>query len=287
VAAMVRSGRAAGTGGAWLVGAGSVGAGSVGAGLVGAGPSRRVPSHTRRADRLQLICFPFAGGGPAAFSTWPGLLPPDVDVLCVQPPGRGERLAEPPLRRLDDLVDDLVDALLRADPTAAPTVFFGHSLGAVAAFEVARSLRRRGHPSPDRLLVSGAAAPQTPNTAQVHRMSDEDLLEHTRALGGTPDELLRDPKLRAVVLPALRADFAMHETYRYRPEPPLDCPVTAFAGTDDAEVPPTEAALWRTQTTAGFDLHPLPGGHFFLHSARAALLGLIAEALAPLRGAYR
>jgi medium-chain acyl-[acyl-carrier-protein] hydrolase len=232
--------------------------------------------------RARLICFPFAGGGPTAFSGWAESLPDHIELCCVQAPGRGERLAETPLTRVDQLVDALGPELAR---TTRPTAFFGHSLGAVVAFETARWLRRRGHPLPSRLFVSGSAAPQAPVTTTAHQLPDEEFCAHVAAIGGTPRELLDDPRFRRVVLPALRADFAMHETYTCAADTPLECPITAFGGAEDPEATPQKIRSWQSQTTNDFGCQVVPGGHFYLRTARDELLRRIVAELAAVPGA--
>ncbi|MEV4470098.1 AMP-binding protein [Nonomuraea salmonea] len=227
---------------------------------------------------VRLVCFPYAGGGVNAYSTWGELLPPHVELVCAQPPGRGPRLTERPLEWVAELVAGL-GPRLAADPHPR-TFLFGHSLGAIVAFEVARWLRRNGHPEPAGLLVAGSASPQTPITARVHLLPDDDLLAHVGTLGGTDRRLVDDERLRPVLLPALRADFTMHETYRYTPDEPLDCPVTAFAGSHDDDAPVEDVLGWREQTGGTFRLEVLDGGHFFIASERERLLALIGDALA-------
>ncbi|MEV6596475.1 AMP-binding protein [Actinoplanes sp. NPDC051346] len=234
------------------------------------------------APSVRLLCFPYAGGTAATYAGWRDLLPDGVDVLAVQPPGRAERLSEPALRDLDALVLAVGHAVISDELTEVPTVFFGHSLGATVAFEVARWLQRTGHPPVARLIVSGASAPQVPVTARVHRLAEDEMWAHVEALGGTPAQLSADPQLRAVLGPTLRADFAAHETYRYRDDSPLECPITALAGEQDAEAPVADVDRWAEQTVGPFDRHVLPGGHFFVRTARDALLDRVRRTLDPM-----
>jgi medium-chain acyl-[acyl-carrier-protein] hydrolase len=176
----------------------------------------------------------------------------------------------------------LVRALAQglANWTDRPFVLFGHSTGALVAFELARRLEQEGR-LPAQLLVSGCGAPQLPpgRPGQIHDLPDADFLEQLRALGGMPDAMLANPELRDLFLPILRADFKLTETYRYVPGVPLRCPVTAFTGLEDRFVSRQSAEAWRDQTTGAFALYTLPSDHLFLISDRHLLLQLLASKL--------
>lgn len=229
---------------------------------------------------LKLFCFPYAGGTAAAFRTWHKGLPRNVEVHAVQLPGRANRVGEqvPPsfAQLIEDLLSELIDAL---NPGFA---FFGHSMGAILAYEVARTLRRYRLPLPVRLFLSGHRAPHVPRVGNaVHAASDDDLIASVRRLGGTPEDVLANPELLQLVLPTLRADFRLCETYRYRPEPPLAMPITAFGGTDDGEATREELDAWREHTTGSFRVHMIPGEHFFVHSAESTVLECLCRELNP------
>jgi medium-chain acyl-[acyl-carrier-protein] hydrolase len=232
---------------------------------------------------LRLICLPYAGGSAVVFRPWAEPLAPLAEVCAVQLPGRGSRLTEPPLRELPEIVEALADALRPC--WQRPFAFFGHSMGALIAFELARRLRREGAPPPQILFVSGRRAPQTPGTeSPTYELPDPEFIEHLRGLNGTPAELLANPELMQLMLPVLRADFAVCQTYAYRDEPPLECPISVFGGlSDSADRDQLEG--WRTQTRAAFSLHMLPGDHFFLHSSRRLLLRTIAARLSQTKSA--
>jgi medium-chain acyl-[acyl-carrier-protein] hydrolase len=175
-------------------------------------------------------------------------------------------------------MDSLVDALTQAIVLwlDRPFVFFGHSMGAMVAFELVRRLRAEGRPLPMHLLVSGRRAPQIPNDEpELHALPEKDLIKELRVLNGTPPELLEDHSFMALLLPVLRADLAVCETYRYRPHVPLDIPISAFGGADDPEVSVDRLSAWREQTLAPFQQFVMPGDHFFLHSSEQALVGAI------------
>jgi medium-chain acyl-[acyl-carrier-protein] hydrolase len=229
---------------------------------------------------VRLLCFPCAGAGASLYQSWIGALGPEIDVWPIELPGRESRWGEPLIVRMAPLVQRLVHDLESA--LEPPFSFFGHSMGAFIAFELARKLRRDGGPLPTRLIVSAARAPQIPDSDQpLHAKPDAELLKEIRRLNGIPASLLDTPDLVKILLPTLRADLAVCETYTYRDrgEPPLSCSVSAYGGADDHAVPRHFLAGWRHQTTADFNVRIFPGGHFFLQTARDALLRVISEEL--------
>jgi medium-chain acyl-[acyl-carrier-protein] hydrolase len=185
---------------------------------------------------------------------------------------------EPALTRVPPLVAALAEGLRQY--LGKPFAFFGHSMGAVLGFELARLLRDQGLPQPVRLFVSAHRAPQLPDARPpLHDLPEPELVQALRRLKGTPEEILRHAELLELMLPLLRADFAVAETYTYVAAAPLRCPISAFGGDADAEVGCDQLAAWSAQTQDGFRLRMLPGDHFFLVSARPALLQAIGEAL--------
>jgi surfactin synthase thioesterase subunit len=232
-----------------------------------------------QAAAVRLFCLPYAGGSASAYRGWPALAPARLEVCPLELPGRGGRIGEPPLTRLRPLADALAGAL--APYAHQPYAVFGHSMGGLLAFEVTRTLRRRGLPLPLHLFVSAAAAPDVPRTRPpVHWAPDADVLQELRVLGGTPKELLDDEELMELMLPTVRADFSILETYEYRPERPLPVPLTVFGGTDDPLVPVRDLDGWRDQSSAGARLCLVSGGHFYLHPAAAELMTVMAGAAA-------
>jgi medium-chain acyl-[acyl-carrier-protein] hydrolase len=213
--------------------------------------------------RLRLFCFPYAGGGALVFRNWSDGLPADVEVCPVQLPGRGTRLMEHPFTQLPPLVAALAQAL--SPLLDKPFAFFGHSLGALVSFELARQLRRQYGVHPVRLFVSAGRAPQIPHRGPpIHILPEKEFLAELRRLNGTPSELLDHKELMVIMLPLLRADFAVYETYVYSSEPPLNCPISAFGGLQDRKVNNSDLEAWRAQTNISFSLRMFPGDHFFL-----------------------
>ncbi|MEU7907103.1 alpha/beta fold hydrolase [Actinoplanes sp. NPDC049118] len=221
----------------------------------------------RPAATVRLFCFPYAGGGATAFQPWVPRLPATVEVWPVCLPGREQRLFDPAYTSLPDLVAELREAL--AGPMAdspVPVAFFGHSLGALLAFELARSLREHGDAEPSTLVLSGRAAPHRAPGRRLATLPDDAFVAAVQRFGATPSAALDHPEVRELCLPMLRADFTMAETYTYRPGPPLDCPVTTWAGKDDPGATPDLVEQWAGYTTGPVRHRTFPGGHFFLHT---------------------
>lgn len=227
--------------------------------------------------KLRLFCFPYSGGGAHIFRMWANKLPALVEVCPIELPGRGTRLKEPLFTHLPPLVEALVQSLEKH--LDKPFAFFGHSMGGLISFELARSLRRQHIPGPVHLFVSGRSAPQLPLEPPMHLLPEAEFMNELRRLNGTPKEVLEHEELMQLMLPILRADFTICETYDYGPEPPLDCPITAFGGFRDESVTPDRVEAWREQTRATFLVHMLSGDHFFLHSAQAILLQILSQEL--------
>ena len=234
----------------------------------------------RGSARTLLFCFPPAGGGPSAFRGWPAALPTTVDVRVLALPGRESRFAERPV------ID--VPAIADAVRTAAdrPFAFYGHSLGGLLAFEVIRELRRTGAPLPERCVVGGSRAPHLVDPlADIVLKPDEEFLDVIGALGGVPSEVLANPELMELLLPALRCDFTWYHEYHHTDEEPLPVPITGIAATGDEVTRPELVAGWREHTSAGFRQYTIDGGHFFLQDRLATVTELVAAELEPAAGA--
>ena len=232
----------------------------------------------RPQARLRLFCFPYAGGGALIFRTWADGLPADVEVCPIQLPGRGTRLMEPLFTQLSPLIQALAQALLPL--LDKPFAFFGHSLGALVSFALARQLRRQYGVQPVHLFVSAGRAPQLPHQGlPVHTLPEEDFLAELRRLNGTPSAMLEHEELMQIALPVLWADFAVYETYVYATELPLNCPISTFGGLRDRTVSQSDLEAWREQTSGSFSLQMFPGDHFFLNTTQPLLLRVLSQEL--------
>jgi medium-chain acyl-[acyl-carrier-protein] hydrolase len=232
------------------------------------------------AARLRLVCLAHAGGGGSVLRPWSVRMPAGVELCAVQLPGREARFGEPAITRMRPLVAALAEGL--APELDRPFALFGHSLGALLAYELARCLRDTDRPGPVHLFASGSAAPHArPPRTPVHALPEAEFIAELRRRGGTPPAVLEHAELMQLLLPTLRADFAVSDTYEFTPGPPLACPVTAFGGAEDASVAPPEVERWREVTSGPFAGRVLPGGHFFPYGpSQAALLEEVGRALA-------
>ncbi|WP_406097240.1 thioesterase II family protein [Kitasatospora purpeofusca] len=230
------------------------------------------PTATRR-----LVCFPHAGGSASFYFPVSAALCGPVDLLAVQYPGRQDRREEPGVQDLHRMADDVTEALSGRDDL--PLTLFGHSMGALVAFEVARRIERAGGRI-DHLFVSGRKGPSADGPELAHPLDDEAIVAEVRAMSGTDARLLEDEELLGMVLPALRGDYRALGAYRADRDAAVDCPVTAVVGDEDHWTPVPEAARWRDRTTAAFDLKVFPGGHFYLSDRAAEVIGMLREHLA-------
>jgi surfactin synthase thioesterase subunit len=236
---------------------------------------RRFPAPSAR---VRMYCFPFAGGSAAFYYEWGPALAPWIEVVPVQLPGRG-RLANLPhaldIREISVAVADAV-----AFDAGAPAVLFGHSMGAILAFEVACRLEESLVPV-RHLVVTGRPAPHIRSPeVPVSGLDRDGLVQVLRDYGATPEQVLADDELLDLTLPTVRADFRMIERYSYLPVAPLNCPLTAVGGSADPGVPAEAIRAWGRHTTGPFDAHILPGGHFFPLETGPALRTLLLHTLA-------
>lgn len=227
---------------------------------------------------LKMFCFPYAGGSTLIFRQWEDSLPPTVQLISVELPGRGSRLRDSCFLSLPVLVNELEEVILPL--LDKPFVFFGHSMGALIAFELARVLRRRHGLEPQTLFVAGRSAPQIPNSKPIsYNLPHDEFIQEIIRLDGTPKEVLEHAELMELMIPLLRADLQLVQTYEYVDGAPLGCPIVVYGGLEDGDVPREKLLPWKEQTHSDFALHMLPGGHFFIRSSSEQLLGMLAGEL--------
>ena len=235
----------------------------------------------KRTDApMRLFCFAYAGASAAIFREWMDLLAPTLEVMAVELPGHGSRRDEEPFTAVEPLVDTLVPALL--PELNKPFAIFGHSLGALIGYELARQLYTRTGHQPRRLFVAGHSAPgcKRKSSKLVHNLPEEEFIGELRRLNGTPPDILADSELMSLTLPLLRADFQMNETYEHRFFPLLSCPVSAYGALRDTEVSSEDISAWRHVTRGAFSSLLFEGDHFFIHSATPLLVRQIELELA-------
>ncbi|MEU6862292.1 thioesterase domain-containing protein [Streptomyces sp. NPDC046876] len=232
------------------------------------------------AATSRIVCLPHAGGAASAYQGWARHLPAGTELLAVQYPGRQDRLAEPCIESMAELAD-AVAAVLAGLPEL-PTAVFGHSMGALVAYEtVVRLARNAPGAPPVHLFVSATAAPApSAERRSLPALDDESLVAFTRRQGGTDPEVFEIPELRELLLPSLRADVRLLTDYRPAPQPVrLDVPLTAFGGDRDAGCPPGSLSTWAGLTTGAFTSRVFPGGHFWLQGREEELVHLVAAAV--------
>lgn len=231
------------------------------------------------SPRLRLYCFSHAGGDAASYLGWQAALAPDIEIWGVRLPGRGSRFHEAPYRSLDDAVA-AITPLIDAASAGIPYAFFGHSLGALTAFEVARSLRRQRLSEPTALIVSGADAPDTREPRpRLSALGNDALLDALTAFNGISADLLAQRELMELCLPTTRADFEMVETYRYTPDEPLAIPIDVFAGRTDTHINADRVLAWRNQTSTSCTVQWFDGDHFFIDAERDRVLPRLRDIL--------
>lgn len=230
---------------------------------------------------LRLFCFPYAGVGASAYFPWAREIPRGIELVGIQLPGRESRIQEEPFGKLSCITDELVEHL--HPHLDRPYALFGHSMGALIGFEVARRLRQEGAPAPERLFVSARRAPTIQEALpKIHKLPDDEFIREIRKRwGGIPDAVLREADLLQLLLPALRADVTVLETHIHTEGEPLDCPISAFGGTEDANLSHEDLHAWREHTRRDFRLRMFHGDHFFLRSQQRMILQALEQDLLP------
>lgn len=228
--------------------------------------------------RLRLFCLPYAGGGAAIYRAWPKEFPATIDVRAIRLPGREQRAAEPAWTNVRHVADALAKALLPL--LDQPFAFFGHSMGAAIAYETARVLAEDHGRTATGFMASGCRAPQlVSGKPPLYRLPDQHLLQELERLGGTPPSVLQNLELMQLMLPTLRSDLQLIETYVVSHPSGLGCPVIAFGGTDDHEIDRSELEAWRPISNGDFRLHMIDGDHFFINAERQRLIGVAVSEL--------
>ena len=230
--------------------------------------------------RSRLFCIPFAGGSASVFQGWPERLPAEIEVCALQMPGRQSHASAPPFNRMSPLVHAMCEAL--RDLLDLPYAIFGNCTGSLIAYEAVVRMGQLGLRPPDLLVVSCCRAAHLPDRdAPIHALPKDELRAELDRLGGTPEQVIAHPELIDLVLPVLRADFELAETYRHRERPPLNVPIHALHGRDDPIVSAREVERWRDLTAAAFSIKDLPGGHYLIDSHADDLLSELLSMLAP------
>ncbi|SHO57793.1 thioesterase II family protein [Vibrio quintilis] len=227
---------------------------------------------------LRLICLPHAGGGASAYATWAKLLPVHTELVALQLPGREDRLAEPMIDSMPALVNILLPYLLQLSDK--PYVLFGHSMGAVLAYEICQMMLRTGQRLPEHLIVSGREAPRLSRADNLHLVPDQELTEAMIKLEPQSQAVFDHPELAAISLPVIRNDYRLINGYRYHPDSQrLNLPLTAISGDDDPELLPGDMSAWQEVTEGHFSWHRFSGGHFYLKPHREGVVRIIADVM--------
>ena len=235
----------------------------------------------RTEPKLRLFCLPYAGGSASLFRGWDKLLPEEVEICPVELPGRGTRLGEPAVSDMRSLVSPMAEGLEFL--INLPYAILGFSMGALAGFELSRTLRHLHCQEPAVLLAVAQNAPSAPlERPPAHLMSDEELRASLHRSGGMSEEALGNPRLMRLFLPVLRADYSVVDTYSYKIENPLHCPIDLFVGTDDPSISSNGIQRWQEETSSNATVHRFAGNHFFFRDDRRLFLAAVSSCLRDL-----
>lgn len=230
----------------------------------------------RKDPRVRVFCFPYAGGSPLIFRTWPDALPDTVEVMAVRLPGHDSRIRELAFTEWDPLLETIEQAL--SEYLDLPFVLFGHSLGASIAYELAQRMQRSQRSMMhSHLVVSGRRCPHMPSCRMpMHHLPQQEFFERLRQMNGILPEVLENTRLMAVLEPSIRADIKLAETWKGTTETPLDVPITALSGALDDIDSTGDMQGWTRYSSIHCSLITLPGGHFFIHTAELQILEILA-----------
>ncbi|WP_145325702.1 thioesterase II family protein [Paenibacillus xylanexedens] len=239
-----------------------------------------VSFHPVITPRLRIFCFPYAGGNALAYKEWGDYFPEDIEVCCIQLPGRGNRFSEQPISSIPLIMDGLSKDFLEFSGDV-PFVFFGHSMGALLTFEFTQYLKKHYQMEPEALFVSAHRAPYLPrkDNSIYYNLPDAELMLRLKELNGTPDWFFEEPELVKLSLPTIKADLELCECYFYQEHPILNIPIHAFGGTRDPEISEDSIKAWERHTMSDFQMKLLPGDHFFIHSSEELLVPEIYKAM--------
>jgi len=229
----------------------------------------------KASARFQLICIPYAGGSAYIFNDWPKHLPDWVQICAIQLPGRGRRIKEPAFTQLSAIVPPLAEALLPY--LGRRFAFLGQSMGALISFEVIRELRRIHKLRASHLFVSGCFAPHIPDPNPLHSLPDQEFIGELKRLQAIAPAALDNSELMQLMLPTLRADCLVTETYAYQNDLPLECPITIFGGTEDTIAKEEDLEQWQRHTNGRFSRYIFPGKHFFFETAETSILQIVSR----------
>lgn len=219
--------------------------------------------------RKRLVCFPYAGGGASAFYSWKKLS--DLCILPIQLPGRESRISESPHSKLRKVVEEIsrdIETILRDNEI----VFFGHSMGALLAFEVARQLNRNNIVTPTRLFLSGCSHPQDLDVKGIHKLPDEEFIDELRKRNGTPEKVIENEVLMSIILDYIRADFELCETYLYKKDSKINIPINLLCGKEDSFIKSAGLHEWEKETTKNVSIKFFQGDHFYFKEDRGESL---------------
>ena len=232
----------------------------------------------RSAPRLRLICFPYAGGGINVYKRWPPFFSKDIEVHAVHLPGRESRYKEGFAKTMNEVAKSVASEL--AQYRKQPLAFFGHSMGAIVAYEVARTLKKKYDWELEALIVSGRRPPHIYTGGDLHKQPDQVFISEICRYNGTPPEVFADTELRQLFLPILRSDYTILENYEYMPSDVLSCPIAACAGEKDAKFAPAEELeAWKDLSSGPFTFHVFEGDHFYLNESVEQLTDFVKKCL--------
>ncbi|WP_339388642.1 thioesterase II family protein [Vibrio caribbeanicus] len=229
------------------------------------------------SPNIRIICFPYAGGNASTYSNWHRYLPSDIEVIAIQPPGRANRLIEPAIDNVDELIENLsmyIDFF-----TSTKYVLFGHSLGSRVAYALALRIKQYGGPPPLHFVASGSPAPHViPHRKCISGLPKREFINELRLLNGTPEEVLQSEELMEILIPMLRADFKMSNTF-VSEKTLLDCPISTICGLNDIGLQVEHQEAWEELTNNNFSIKYIQGNHFFIDKNVRGVVNLVREVL--------